>query len=111
MLVPSIGNFFIYMNFKVNQEEIAKNLCIQKDMKVNKCNGHCFLSKQLKKAAEKEKKENENLKEKQELVYISSNIEHSLKINFLTEKSKHLTSYRCDKPKSNLVGIFRPPQV
>lgn len=111
LLIPSLSTVFIHLNFKIHQEEIAKTLCIQKEMKENKCNGHCFLSKQLKKAAEKEKKETENLKEKQELVYIPSTIEHSFKINFLTDKSKHLTSYRCDKPKSNLVGIFRPPQV
>jgi hypothetical protein len=31
----------------VNQENISKTLCIQKDLKVNTCHGKCHLKKQL----------------------------------------------------------------
>ena len=36
LLVPSLSNVFIYLNFKIHQEEIAKTLCIQREMKENK---------------------------------------------------------------------------
>lgn len=99
------------MNFKVHQEEIAKNLCIQREMKDNKCNGHCFLSKQLKKAAEKEKKETENLKEKQELVYLNTITKNQI-IPFITiSKNRILIFLTCKKSKSIQLGIFRPPLV
>ncbi len=111
MLVPSLSNVFIYLNFKIHQKEIAKNLCIQREMKNNHCNGHCFLSKQLKKTAEKEKKETESLKEKQELVYINSKIQNSLHYNFLIEKVTILISHVCEKPISITLRIFRPPLV
>ena len=88
-----------------------KSLCIQREMKKNECNGHCFLSKQLKKEAEKEKKEAENLKEKQELVYITSNSEHHLHTIPSINKTRILVFYPCKKPKSGQLGIFRPPIV
>jgi uncharacterized HAD superfamily protein len=80
-------------------------------MKKNECNGHCFLSKQLKKEAEKEKKETENLKEKQELVYITSNSKHHLTSILSINRTKILVFYHCEKPKSPQLGIFRPPLV
>ncbi|HEY4628127.1 MAG TPA: hypothetical protein VIH02_02470, partial [Flavobacterium sp.] len=69
LLLPSFGNVVIYLTFKINQDEISKTLCIKKEVKNNSCNGKCYLAKQLKKAAEKEKQESSNVKEKQELVY------------------------------------------
>ena len=104
-----MGNVFIYLNFKVHQEEIAKTLCVQREMKENKCNGHCFLSKQLKKAAEKEKKETENLKEKQELVYLNSISENSVTPSYAIESTRISISHIGEKPKSIPFSIFRPP--
>ncbi|MGB1039824.1 MAG: hypothetical protein ACPGVD_03040 [Flavobacteriales bacterium] len=43
ILLPSI----IYFNFVVNQEYIASNLCIEKDIEESTCNGHCELKKSL----------------------------------------------------------------
>lgn len=111
LLVPSLSNVFIYLNFKAHQEEITKILCVQKEMKENKCNGHCFLSKQLKKAAEKEKKETENLKEKQEVVYLPAHLEKQTNTSIIIRKSRLLISYVVRKPKSTPTGIFRPPLV
>ena len=109
LLIPSLGNVIIYLNFKVHQEEIVKNLCVQREMKDNKCNGQCFLSKQLKKEAEKEKHETENLKEKQELIYIHYNSEHHLTAILSIKKTRIMVFYPCKKTKSTQLGIFRPP--
>jgi hypothetical protein len=78
-------------------------------MKKNECNGHCFLSKQLKKEAEKEKKEAENLREKQELVYLISTSENTLTLSCSIEKPKIIFSHHCEKPKSIPFSVFRPP--
>lgn len=78
-------------------------------MKENNCYGKCYLSKQLKKAAEKEKKETENLREKQELVYLNSISEKTITPSYLMESSKLLFSHHCEKTKSIAFSIFRPP--
>jgi hypothetical protein len=109
--LPSLGNVFIYLNFKLHQEDIAKTLCIQREMKENKCNGHCFLANQLKKEAEKEKKETENLKEKKELVYVQTLSENSVTFLKKTDKNRALIWLTCDKPNSISLAIFRPPLV
>jgi hypothetical protein len=95
----------------VHQEEIAKTLCIQREMKENKCNGHCFLSKQLKKAAEKEKKETQNLKEKQEVVYLPTHPEKVTKTSISICKSRLLVSPMIGKPTSTHIAVFHPPLV
>ncbi len=43
VLLPSL----IYLNFKVNQEFIAANLCVEKDLEESTCNGNCQLKKSL----------------------------------------------------------------
>ena len=57
-LLPLLNKVCIVIDFKLNQDFIAKVLCINKDKPMTKCNGKCYLSKQLKKA---EKKEGKNL--------------------------------------------------
>lgn len=78
-------------------------------MKENKCNGHCSLSKQLKKEAEKEKHETENLREKQELVYLNSISENPVALSCSIEKTRNIFSHHCEKPKSIPFSIFHPP--
>jgi hypothetical protein len=111
LLLPSFSNVFVYIEFKVNQEEIAKTLCIQKEMKDNKCNGNCYLSKQLKKEAEKENQESSNLREKQELVYTQTILTYTFTSNTVIEKTRIMVSQYCAKPKSVAFSIFHPPLV
>lgn len=111
MLLPSFSNVIIYLNFKANQDKIAKTLCIQREMKNNKCKGNCYLSKQLKKEAEKEKQESSNLREKQELVYTQTLFAYNLSSNAIIEKTKIVVSTYFEKPKSIAFSIFHPPLV
>ena len=37
-----------YIFFEANSDYIVQTLCVERDQKVNKCNGHCYLMKQLK---------------------------------------------------------------
>lgn len=55
VLLQTLNQTGILLAFKFRQEYIAKNLCVQRDKKVNTCNGKCHLKKELKKAAEQDK--------------------------------------------------------
>lgn len=37
----------VYFSFKINQEYIAKNLCVEKDVEGSTCKGCCQLKKKL----------------------------------------------------------------
>lgn len=54
VLHQTLNQSGILLTFKLRQEYIAKNLCVQRNKKVNTCNGKCHLKKELKKSAEQE---------------------------------------------------------
>ena len=54
MCITMLANPMIYLKFKLNQDYIAKVLCVNKARPQLKCNGHCYLAKQLKKAQQEE---------------------------------------------------------
>ncbi|MFH7017766.1 hypothetical protein [Flavobacterium sp. FlaQc-47] len=109
LLVPSFGSFFVYTSFKLNQEEISKTICVQRKMLFNSCNGRCELQKSLKKYADNEKKMQNNLKEKSEVVYIQNTITPLLKLAAPIVSNAKLFATLDEKPISVSMATFRPP--
>lgn len=109
ILLSSFSNAFVYLNFKLNQKEIAATLCIKKEIKNNGCNGKCYLAKQLKKEAEKEKKEAEILKEKQEVLYSFSYPNYNITTLFKSTQKKNIFITTNSKTKTFTASHFRPP--
>ncbi len=109
ILSPSFGSLFVYASFKINQKEIAKTICVQRKQAFNSCNGRCELQKSIKKYSDNERKMQDSLKDKLELVYV----QHSAEINFSVVpviESKDNSSILFDKKPigaSNLT--FHPP--
>ena len=58
-----LSELIIYVSFKINQDYIAKNLCVEKDVEGSTCKGCCQLDKKL----------NEQEKQKQDIPLPSSN--------------------------------------
>ena len=42
-----LSELIIYVSFKINQDYIAKNLCVEKDVEGSTCKGCCQLDKKL----------------------------------------------------------------
>ena len=109
LLVPSFGSFFVYTSFKLNQDEIAKTICVQRKMLFNSCNGRCELQKSLKKYADNEKKMQNNLKEKVEVVYIQNTTTSEFKlVSPIASKVAFFASLD-QKPIAVATTTFRPP--
>jgi len=109
LLVPSFGSFFVYTSFKLNQEKISKTICVQRKMLFNSCNGRCELQKSLKKYADNEKKMQNNLKEKAEVVYIQNTTTNEFKLATPIESRADLFASLDAKPISVSIATFRPP--
>ena len=60
-------NVGIGVYYHLNKEYITNQLCVNKNQPALHCNGHCYLSKQLKKAEEGEKQSTQSFKEKDEI--------------------------------------------
>lgn len=52
-----------YLEYSVNYTYISKTLCENKNRPVKKCNGKCYLNKQLKKSADEASKEKTGLQQ------------------------------------------------
>ena len=57
VLLQSLQGFFTIVNWKMNQAELTAKYCVNKATPKLKCNGKCFLAKQLKKQEEQDKAE------------------------------------------------------
>ena len=101
----------VYVSFKINQDEISKTICVQRKVANNTCNGRCELRKSLKKFEDNERKMDNNLKEKYDLVYIQNNIETNIAPPKIIENRVNLFSNFTKKPISVSNTTFRPPLV
>jgi len=101
----------VYVTFKINQDEISKTICVQRKVANNTCNGRCELRKSLKKFEDNERKMDNNLKEKIDLVYISNHIETTISTSKIIENRTTLFSPFTKKPISVSATTFRPPLV
>ena len=97
LLFPIFGNLVIYTQFKANQEQIIKTICVQRKLVNNTCNGRCELQKSLKQFDDNEKKMENILKEKADFVYL---IHSTTKLNVFHTSGKTIS-------KTN--STFRPP--
>ncbi|SNA67264.1 conserved hypothetical protein [Flavobacterium psychrophilum] len=111
LLLNSFSNIVIYVNFKINQNEIAKTLCVLRKQKNNTCNGHCVLRAELKKQANNEKKYENTLKEKTESIYTIASTEYQLNPILFAEFDKVVIFEYNSKPNSVSFSIFQPPTV
>lgn len=111
ILVQSTSQLWITISFFINQDYIARVLCINRDKPESGCNGACQLKKQIEKDKENQEQSNIDIKVKEVLVYIpvvAPQVQSAYTFE-LTEKtfsSIYFTSYL---PEGHLHSIFHPP--
>jgi hypothetical protein len=98
----------VFVSFKINQDYIAKNLCIDRDKPDSDCHGCCQLKKELGKQQEKESPAPENELKKIEIQYFQVLAES---LNLIPIKAQKLlqpvtTPYH----QINFEEIFHPPR-
>ena len=113
IFLQPFSKMWIYVSFKINQDNIAKTLCVKKEVKNNTCQGKCHLKKQLDKADKEEQKQAPTAqKEKYEVLYCFSAKQFDFlkyadtylsKLNAGYENSFHTSSFITD--------IFLPPKL
>jgi hypothetical protein len=112
LLIPNLYvDSVVFVAFKIQQDYIVNNLCVQKDEVVNTCNGSCVLSNQLKEAeANQENSEYPaNSKTRITLDYIA--FESSSSINTFQMVKKRISVYDELAIHQTILGeVFHPPQ-
>ena len=112
-MLQSFSNVWIVLSFKINQEYIAKVLCINRFKPEMTCNGKCVLMQRIKAAEEKEKKATPlTLKEQKELVYCLEKLAGPIVRLTAFENSRKKTFFFLMHYANAFVrDIFRPPNA
>jgi regulatory protein YycI of two-component signal transduction system YycFG len=105
---------FVWVNFKVNQDYIANNLCIEKDIEESTCKGNCQLKKELIKAEEKKgnfQQEPFSIAQSRiDVLFLSSLIPYHFFLTSLTIKNSFLNCQK-DIQEGYTLPIFHPPII
>lgn len=107
----STSNLWIISSFYINQDYIAKKLCVNRFDKIPVCYGKCFLSKQLK-DNDKQEQKLPNVKEKEIQLYFYT--QNTLQINRKTtavNANKVIITKDSDITNPLLYSIFHPPKM
>lgn len=108
ILMQNFTKVYILLNFQVNRDYIAKNLCVKKNEVNNCCKGKCQLQKQLEKDEKKHSSPNNTVKEKTETeLFTQTSLTLGLKIYTLVNTIH--TMYLCMVTKDIINSLFHPP--
>lgn len=113
ILLQSFSKTWIILSFKINQDYIAKVLCINRNKPELHCNGKCVLMQRLKASEEKERKEMpQKVKEQKEALYCLGNLicQIARPIDWRNKQSK-IFSHQTPFTSAFIKGIFRPPKL
>lgn len=110
IISQTLVNVGLGVYYHLNKVYIAQQLCENKDNPKSNCKGHCYLSKQLKKAEEGENKSAQLIKEKEETI---TNRVSSLPLWYFPDytvtkiRLQGFTLYNSD----NRHSLLKPPTV
>ena len=102
----------IYLNFKINQDYISKELCENREVPKMNCNGKCYLAKQLQKQEKKEKEEKAPLQQriKLDVLCCLKRPVYNLLVPYKLEEKNILLNSIDELKKGFLTKVFQPPQ-
>jgi len=113
LLVPNLYvDSVVFVAFKIQQDYIVKNQCVQKDAVINTCNGHCVLEKQLKKAESRQENPEYpgNTKTRTQLVYVKHNAGETSFVLKENDGKKASDTHLIIYTQEVLNDIFHPPR-
>jgi len=113
ILCQSFSKVWIIISFKINQDYIAKVLCVNRDKPEVSCNGKCALMKDLKADEGQDKKQlPKKSKEQKEITYCFEILPWLIvePIENVVSK-KHPTFYLYPRSISHLMRVFHPPNA
>ncbi|MFD2743182.1 MULTISPECIES: hypothetical protein [Sphingobacterium] len=111
-MLPTILRVVLLVEFELNKDFIVTTQCINKAKPKLRCDGQCFLAKQLEKTAEPENKKTESTKfEKLEQVFSNpqnDELDYPFRSSFVVYK-RSIEELKNRHQSGFLDNIFRPP--
>lgn len=106
-------NVIVYASFEINKEQIISELCVEKNFKVNECQGQCHLNKVLNEVNDNEEEENPKNKRIKNIELEENIIPNQFSITFppLLQKHHSLPPFITNELKVDLEIASPPPKV
>ncbi|QHC86199.1 hypothetical protein AS589_16080 [Empedobacter brevis] len=109
-LYQNTSSIWIITSFYINQDYIAKNICVNRFDLIPVCNGKCYLQKELSADSEKEK-QIPNIKV-QEVQPLFCQIIYQYTLETLTVVHLIYPEYSSEFLVSNMISsVFQPPEL
>jgi len=103
------SDWLIFVSFKLNQDYIAKNLCVEKEVEGSTCKGCCQLKKKLDEQKEQKKDMVPLPENKQDLIFFAESLVFNL---FTTETSNLLQINNFNNYVFSInESVFHPPKL
>jgi len=99
-------NTLVFFSFKMNQDYVVQELCVNRNDPASRCLGKCYLRKEFKKTESKSNQFQSYSKEKAELFFVE--VMQTIKSCFL-EVAIHVAAYRFHLLCKVTADIFHPP--
>lgn len=109
-LFQPFSKVYIYVDFLIHQDYIAKTLCLEKDKPKSTCAGNCQLSKELKEGMSQNEAPCKVIQEKHEVQFASFSEVFVSQPETINPKINHL-HYSFSLSEKHIGDIFKPPQV
>jgi hypothetical protein len=112
MVAQMSSRFVVLLDFELNKDYIAKNLCENRDKPKSCCKGKCYLKKQL---AKTDKEENvpsgKTGKNKIEELFCNSFKKVNNRIFYVIQNDNYPASKNEIAVHNYVASVFHPPQV
>lgn len=109
MLVKSLMMPMVYIDFKLNQDYIARVLCINRDKPQMQCNGHCILMQKMNEAQDQTSSEENQAPKKLILETFCESLFEFQTLSWLFDKHA-IASFPKKLHASYFDKVFHPPQ-
>lgn len=114
VLIGTFSDAFIYITFKINQDYIAQELCVNQDKPEVMCQGKCFLDDQLARVNTSQPTRNTTppkFEKKDIPLFFKKNSSSNEILACLNKKKQPTITEDLFDYEKHLKGVFHPPQV
>jgi hypothetical protein len=109
VLTFQFSELLVYVSFKINQDYIAKNLCIEKDVADSTCKGCCHLKKKVNEQQKRKDRLPLNESEKQNINFYAHVSNLSVALN--GEQVEYSVKNQSEYFQIFCSEIFHPPKI